>query len=109
MQVKAAQDISATGADIRGQNVDLSAGRTLTLKAAQSQDSVNGSSSGSQFGAGVGFGLGGTQNGFTIELSASGQKGQEAGNSQRNQWLIVSRPISRKVSRLASHLILGFT
>ncbi|WKV52818.1 hemagglutinin repeat-containing protein [Dickeya fangzhongdai] len=85
VQVKAAQDISATGADIRGQNVDLSAGRTLTLKAAQSQDSVNGSSSGSQFGAGVGFGLGGTQNGFTIELSASGQKGQEAGNSQRNQ------------------------
>ncbi|WP_205621496.1 hemagglutinin repeat-containing protein, partial [Dickeya fangzhongdai] len=85
VQVKAAQDISATGADIRGQNVDLSAGRTLTLKAAQSQDSVNGSSSGSQFGAGVGFGLGGTQNGFTIELSASGQKGQETGSSQNHQ------------------------
>ncbi|WP_200884327.1 hemagglutinin repeat-containing protein, partial [Dickeya undicola] len=85
VQVKAAQDISATGVDIRGQNVDLSAGRALTLKAAQSQESVNGSSSGSQFGAGVGFGLGGTQNGFTIELSASGQKGQETGSSQSYQ------------------------
>ncbi len=99
VQVRAAQDISATGVDIRGQNVDLAAGRTLTLKAAQSQDSVSGSSSGSQFGAGVGFGLGGTQNGFTIELSASGQKGQEAGNSLNHQ---VSRVTAAGAVNLAS-------
>nr|ERO59040.1 hypothetical protein A544_2221 [Dickeya solani D s0432-1] len=99
VQVRAAQDISATGVDIRGQNVDLAAGRTLTLKAAQSQDSVSGSSSGSQFGAGVGFGLGGTQNGFTIELSASGQKGQEAGNSLNHQ---VSRVTAAGAVNLSS-------
>ncbi|MGM3223763.1 hemagglutinin repeat-containing protein [Dickeya zeae] len=90
VQVTAAQDISATGVDIRGRNVDLTAGRSLTLTAAQSQDSMTGSSSGSQFGAGVGFGLGGTQNGFSIELSASGQKGREAGNSQTHQLSHVS-------------------
>ncbi|WP_308420888.1 hemagglutinin repeat-containing protein, partial [Hafnia psychrotolerans] len=38
-----------------------------------------------ELGVGVGFGLGGQQNGFTIELSASGQKGIENGTSLSNQ------------------------
>ncbi|WP_173361606.1 hemagglutinin repeat-containing protein [Pectobacterium atrosepticum] len=85
IRVKAEQDLTLVGAEVRGRNIELSAGKSLTLASAQSESQLTGSSSGSHVGAGVGFGLGGQQNGFTIELSASGQKGKENGNSQTHQ------------------------
>ncbi|MEI7378174.1 hemagglutinin repeat-containing protein, partial [Dickeya chrysanthemi] len=85
IRVKAEQDLSLAGADVRGRHIELSAGKLLTLASAQSEFQLTGSSSGSRVGAGVGFGLGGQQNGFTVELSASGQKGKENGNSQTHQ------------------------
>jgi len=61
--------------------VSLSAGDALSLSAAQDEQSV----SGSHAGVGVGFKLGGSQNGFTIELSASGQRSTENGATLTNQ------------------------
>jgi filamentous hemagglutinin len=78
-------DISSAGTQITAQNVTLSAARDINLESAQDttqQTSSNSSSSGS---IGVGFGLGGTQNGFTLELAASGAKGNANGNSVTNQ------------------------
>nr|WP_233957219.1 hemagglutinin repeat-containing protein [Pectobacterium versatile] len=85
IRLNAENDITLAGADIRGRNIKLTAGNALTLVSAQSESQLTGSSSGSRAGVGVGFGLGGQQNGFTVELSASGQKGKENGNSQTHQ------------------------
>ncbi|MGI8444083.1 hemagglutinin repeat-containing protein, partial [Pectobacterium versatile] len=85
IRLNAENDITLAGADIRGRNIELTAGNALTLVSAQSESQLTGSSSGSRAGVGVGFGLGGQQNGFTVELSASGQKGKENGNSQTHQ------------------------
>lgn len=85
IRLDAEKDITLAGANVRGRHIDLNAGHSLTLMPAQSESQLTGSSSSQHAGVGVGFGLGGQQNGFTIELSASGQKGKENGNSQMHQ------------------------
>ncbi|WP_241228058.1 hemagglutinin repeat-containing protein, partial [Pectobacterium wasabiae] len=85
IRMKAEQDLTLVGADVRGRNIELSAGKSLTLASAQSESQLTGTSSSQHAGVGVGFGLGGQQNGFTVELSASGQKGKENGNSETHQ------------------------
>lgn len=77
-------DINAVGAQISGQDVTLSAARDVNLTSAQNmtQDASNNSSSNASLG--VGFGLGGTQNGFTLEVAANGSKGNANGNSAEN-------------------------
>ncbi|WP_409308717.1 hemagglutinin repeat-containing protein [Pectobacterium sp. B1J-3] len=85
IHLRAEKDITLIGADVRGRNIDLTAGDALNLVSAQSESQIIGSTSGSHAGVGVGFGLGGQQNGITLELSASGQKGKEDGNGQSHQ------------------------
>ncbi|MFJ5501256.1 hemagglutinin repeat-containing protein [Pectobacterium sp. CHL-2024] len=85
IRLDAEKDITLAGANVRGRHIDLNAGHSLTLMSAQSESQLTGSSSSQHAGVGVGFGLGGQQNGFTVELSASGQKGKENGNNQTHQ------------------------
>ncbi|MFJ5378905.1 hemagglutinin repeat-containing protein, partial [Pectobacterium sp. CHL-2024] len=90
IRLDAEKDITLAGANVRGRHIDLNAGHSLTLMSAQSESQLTGSSSSQHAGVGVGFGLGGQQNGFTVELSASGQKGKENGNSQTHQLTYVT-------------------
>jgi filamentous hemagglutinin len=85
----AVQDSTLTvqGSDIRaGNKLSLSADNAIRLQAAQNtaeQRSTNTSSSGS---IGIGFALGGAQNGFTLQASASAARGNADGNDVR--WRI---------------------
>ncbi|SMG11529.1 hemagglutinin repeat-containing protein [Cedecea sp. NFIX57] len=83
--LKARQDIEGAGVDIRGKTVVLDAGRDITLTAAQNTQSQNSSSSGSQFNAGVGFTLGKSQDGITIEAGYSANNSHANGNSLSNK------------------------
>ncbi|NML35489.1 hemagglutinin repeat-containing protein [Paraburkholderia antibiotica] len=83
-------DITARGTQISGENVTLQAARDVNLLAAQDTTQQTGSNSSTNASIGVGFGLGGSQNGFTLELAASGSKGNVNGNSVTNQNTEVS-------------------
>ncbi|MGP8485712.1 hemagglutinin repeat-containing protein [Paraburkholderia fungorum] len=78
-------DINARGTQISGQDVVLNAARDINLQSAKdtSQQSSSNSSSGGSIG--VGLGLGGQQNGFTIELAASSANGHANGNGVTNR------------------------
>ena len=77
----AAENITGKGAKISGDNVALTAGKDIGLSAAQDQSSQQSSSGGNHYGVGVGFGLGGSQNGFSIELAASQNSANANGSS----------------------------
>jgi len=83
--IKATDDIVGQGVDISGKNILLNAGRDIVLNAAQNSESLKNQASGSQVSAGVGFSLGGSQNGFTGEFGYSGNDSRESGNNQKNQ------------------------
>ncbi|MGO4278772.1 hemagglutinin repeat-containing protein, partial [Cupriavidus sp. RAF20_2] len=78
-------DINARGAEISGKNVALTAARDINLESAQDAASQNSKSSGSNASIGVGLSLGGTQNGFTIELAAAQNKAKADGTAVTNQ------------------------
>lgn len=78
-------DISGRGAQIQGKTVSLSASRDVNLESAQDHTSMDSRSSGSNASIGVGFGIGGQQNGFTLELAASQNKANANGQSVTNQ------------------------
>ncbi|RWA51064.1 hypothetical protein AU476_26045 [Cupriavidus sp. UYMSc13B] len=61
--------------------MNLSAARDVNLESAQDRTSMDSRSSGSNASIGVGLGLGGDQNGFTLELAASQNKGKTNGES----------------------------
>lgn len=77
-------DISARGVDISGKDVALVAARDINLESAQDTTSQSSRSSGGTAGIGVGFGIGGEQNGFTLELAASQNKAKGNGESVTN-------------------------
>lgn len=78
-------DVVLQGAQIQaGRDATLAATRDITLTAGQDttkRDSANHSGSAS---IGVGFALGGQQNGFTIELAAAAARGKGNGDSATN-------------------------
>ncbi|CAG9257945.1 tRNA nuclease CdiA-2 [Burkholderia diffusa] len=78
-------DINARGTQISGQNVTLNAARDISLQSAQdtNQQSSHNSSSGGSIG--VGLGIGGQQNGFTLELAANTSKGHANGQGVTNR------------------------
>jgi filamentous hemagglutinin len=78
-------DINSRGTQITAQNVTLDAARDVNLESARDTTQNTSSNSSSSASIGVGFGLGGTQNGFTLELAASGAKGNTNGNSVTNR------------------------
>ncbi|SAL64007.1 filamentous hemagglutinin outer membrane protein [Caballeronia arvi] len=73
-------DINSRGTTISGENVTMMAARDVNLLSAQDMSRQSGSNSSSNASIGVGLGLGGQQNGFTLELAASGTKGHMNGN-----------------------------
>ncbi|WHU85635.1 hemagglutinin repeat-containing protein [Pantoea agglomerans pv. betae] len=79
--VTAKQDITGEGVRISGDNVSLNAGRDIALNSAEDSSSQQSSSGGSKYGVGVGFGLGGSQNGLSLELAASQNSANGNGSS----------------------------
>ena len=84
VNINAEENIEGKGVDITGQNINLNAGNDIKFDAAHSTEKLKSTDSGSHYGAGVGFGLVGGQNGFSIELAASQSKGKENGTSDIN-------------------------
>ncbi|WP_114194168.1 hemagglutinin repeat-containing protein [Edaphovirga cremea] len=82
--IKARNDIVGQGVDISGKSVVLDAGRDIVLNASQDSESQKSSTSGNSVSAGVGFSMGGSQNGFTGELGYSQNQSREDGSSQSN-------------------------
>ncbi|MFP3274750.1 MAG: hemagglutinin repeat-containing protein [Paraburkholderia sp.] len=78
-------DINSVGTQITAQNVTLNAARDINLQSAQNTTQNTSSNSSSSASIGVGASLGGTQNGFTIDLAASGTKGDANGHSVTNE------------------------
>ncbi|CAM2143151.1 filamentous hemagglutinin [Pararobbsia alpina] len=83
-------DINAIGTQIATTNVALNAARDINLHSARDASQQTSNNSSSNASIGVGFGLGGQQNGFTIELAASGGKGNANGSSLVNRGTTVS-------------------
>ncbi|MEX3922020.1 hemagglutinin repeat-containing protein [Paraburkholderia sp. BR10872] len=78
-------DINSRGTRISGNDVVLNAARDINLQSAQDLTHQTSSNSSSNASIGVGAALGGQQNGFTIELAASGAKGNANGDSVTNR------------------------
>ncbi|AET91688.1 filamentous hemagglutinin family outer membrane protein [Burkholderia sp. YI23] len=77
-------DINSRGTTITGENVTFVAARDVNLLSAQDMSKQSGSNGSSNASIGIGLGLGGQQNGFTVELAASGSKGHLNGNGVTN-------------------------
>nr|WP_223472662.1 MULTISPECIES: hemagglutinin repeat-containing protein [unclassified Pseudomonas] len=76
----AASDITVQGSDIKaGRNASLLADGDINLLAARNIDKQETDSKGSSASIGIGFSLG-ARNGFTLDLGASGSRGQADGD-----------------------------
>ncbi|ROM86006.1 adhesin [Pseudomonas brassicacearum] len=76
----AASDITVQGSDIKaGRNASLLADGDINLLAARNVDKQETDSKGSSASIGIGFSLG-ARNGFTLDLGASGSRGQADGD-----------------------------
>ena len=84
VNINAKENIEGKGVEIIGKDVNLNAGNDIKFDSANSTEKLKSTDSGSHYGAGVGFGLVGGQNGFSIELAASKSKGKENGTSDIN-------------------------
>ncbi|HAU5607701.1 hemagglutinin repeat-containing protein [Citrobacter koseri] len=82
--INAHNDIAGQGVQIGGKQVVLDAGRDILLTASRNTHNSQSKNSGNQVSAGVGVSLIGSQNGISIELGASQQKGKENSQSQSN-------------------------
>ena len=82
--INARNDIAGQGVQIGGKQVVLDAGQDILLTASQNTHNSQSKNSGNQVSAGVGVSLIGSQNGISIELGASQQKGKENSKSQSN-------------------------
>ena len=69
-------DITGVGVQITGKNVSLDAARDIDIRAAQQSASNRSNSTSSSYGVGVGFAVGGSQNGVTVELAAATGEGR---------------------------------
>lgn len=63
-----------------GRDISLAADRNILLRAAENTAVQSSKNSGSGWSAGIGFGLGGSQSGFTLELAANQFRGKSDGN-----------------------------
>lgn len=79
-------DITLRGAQISaGNNASFDAARDINFLSSQSSNQQDGAHKSGSGSVGVGFGLGGSQNGFTIELAASAAQGRMQGNGTTHQ------------------------
>ncbi|PKO42230.1 MAG: hypothetical protein CVU29_11965 [Betaproteobacteria bacterium HGW-Betaproteobacteria-22] len=74
-------NINVIGSTIKAaHDVTLKAEDEINLQAAQNVDTLNSTNKGSSASLGIGFSLGGSSNGFTINAGVSGSKGKTNGN-----------------------------
>lgn len=94
-------DIDAIGAQVAGRHVVLDAARNIRLRSAEDTYRRLGRNSSRSAGVGVGFGLGGQQNGFTLELAASGNTGHANSDAvtNRNTTIAASDTLSIRSGR----------
>lgn len=79
-------DITLRGAQINaGNNASFDAARDINFLSSQSTNQQDGTSKSGSGSVGVGFGVGGQQNGFTIEIAASAARGDMQGNGTTHQ------------------------
>jgi filamentous hemagglutinin len=84
-------NISGIGAELSaGNNASLDATNDIDLRAAQNTTTQKSSNKSSSASIGVGFALGGTQNGFTINAAASQARGNSDGTDVTNTLSTVS-------------------
>lgn len=83
-------DINARGTQISGQNVTLAAARDINLESAKDTTINRSNNESSNTSVGVGFALGGQQNGFTLELAAAKAYGNSNGQSVTNQNTVIT-------------------
>lgn len=82
--IRARNDIVGQGVQIAGKQVMLDAGQDTLLTAAQNTQAYENKNSSNQLSVGAGVSFIGAQNGISVELGASQQKGHENSSSQRN-------------------------
>lgn len=74
-------DITVIGSQIKaGENATLKADNQVNLLAAKNTDTLNSKNKGSSASVGIGFSVGGSQNGFTLQAGVSGNKGKTNGS-----------------------------
>jgi filamentous hemagglutinin len=84
-------NLTAIGANLSaGNNATLSATNDIDLRAAQNTATQRSSNSSSSASVGIGFSLGGAQNGFTINAAASQARGNSDGTDVTNTLTTVS-------------------
>ncbi|AMP16359.1 hemagglutinin repeat-containing protein [Collimonas pratensis] len=83
-------DINAHGTQISGQNVTLAAARDINLESAKDTTLNHSTNDSSNASIGVGAAIGGTQNGFTLELAAAQANGKSNGQSVTNQNTVIT-------------------
>lgn len=88
--ITAKKDIEGAGVNIAGKNVNLNAGRDISLSTALDMERLKNHSGGSQASLGAGFSLGGSQNGITIEAGASSYSNKDKGNSLTHHNSVVT-------------------
>ncbi len=75
-------DITVQGSDIRaGRDASLVADGDINLLAARNTSQQDSDSKGSSASVGIGFSLGGSRNGFTLDLGVSGNRGEADGDT----------------------------
>lgn len=75
-------DITVQGSDIRaGRDAALVADGDINLLAARNTSQQDSDSKGSSASVGIGFSLGGSRNGFTLDLGVSGNRGEADGDT----------------------------
>ncbi|MGB7192392.1 MAG: hemagglutinin repeat-containing protein [Collimonas pratensis] len=82
--------INAHGTQISGQNVTLAAARDINLESAKDTTLNHSTNDSSNASIGVGAAIGGTQNGFTLELAAAQANGKSNGQSVTNQNTVIT-------------------
>ncbi|WP_211474738.1 beta strand repeat-containing protein [Collimonas humicola] len=83
-------DINARGTQISGQNVTLAAARDINLESAKDTTLNHSTNDSSSASIGIGASLGGSQNGFTLELAAAQANGKSNGQSLTNQNTVIT-------------------
>jgi len=74
-------DVQIIGSIVRARrDLDVLANRNILLIAAENMSKQNSKNSGSGWSAGIGLGIGGSQNGFTLDLAANQFKGKSNGS-----------------------------
>lgn len=100
------QDITATGAKLQADNVDLTAARDITLRAAENTASQqsNNKSSNAMLGVTIGFGQ---QNGISFQAAANQAKGRVNGSETTYDNTLITATDTLKLSSGANTTLRG--